>query len=78
MILTKINQRVFSFETKNNVVIKQHIINNILRIYYDFQDKDFVQWSLYAGNKKPGTSFKWSLVALYRWSLYREKFDLKT
>ena len=29
-------------------------------------------------NKKPGTSFKWSLVALYRWSLYREKFDLKT
>ena len=78
MILSKINQRVFSFETKNNVVIKQHIINNILRIYYDFQDKDFVQWSLYAGNKKPGTSFKWSLVALYRWSLYREKFDLKT
>ena len=37
-----------------------------------------MQWSLYAGNKKPGTSFKWSLVALYRWSLYREKFDLKT
>ena len=28
MILTKINQRVFSFETKNNVVIKQHIISN--------------------------------------------------
>ena len=28
---------------------------NILRIYYDFQDKDFVQWSLYADNKKPGT-----------------------
>ena len=78
MILSKINQRVFSFETKNNVVIKQHIINNILRIYYDFQDKDFVQWSLYAGNKKPGTSFKWLLVLLYRWSLYREKFDLKT
>ena len=37
-----------------------------------------MQWSLYAGNKKPGTSFKWSLVALYRWSLYREKIDLKT
>ena len=44
----------------------------------------FVQWSLYAGNKKPETSFKWSLVgvrnylvALYRWSLYRERFDLK-
>ena len=36
-----------------------------------------MQWSLYAGNKKPGTSFKWSLVALYRSSLYREKFDLK-
>ena len=49
-----------------------------MRIYYDIQDKDFVQWSLYAGNKKPGTSFKWSLVALNRWSLYREKFDLKT
>ena len=78
MILSKINQCVFSFETKNNVVIKQHIINNILRIYYDFQDKDFVQWSLYAGNKKRGTSFKWSLIALYRWLLCREKFDLKT
>ena len=37
-----------------------------------------MQWSLNAGNTKPGTSFKWSLVALYRWSLYREKFDLKT
>ena len=37
-----------------------------------------MQWSLYAINKKPGTSFKWSLVALYRWSLYRETFDLKT
>ena len=36
-----------------------------------------VQWSLYAGNKKSGTSFKWSLVALYRQLLYREKFDLK-
>ena len=36
-----------------------------------------MQWSLNAGNKKPGT-FKWSLVALYRWSLYREKFDQKT
>ena len=48
-----------------------------MRIYYDFQDKHFVQWS-YAGNKNPGTSFKWLLVALYRWSLYREQFDLKT
>ena len=37
-----------------------------------------MQWPLNAGNKKPGTSFKWSLIALYRWSLYREKFDLKT
>ena len=36
-----------------------------------------MQWSLYAGNKKPGTSFKWSLVTLYKWSLYRETFDLK-
>ena len=27
MILTKINQRVFSFETKNIFVIKQHINN---------------------------------------------------
>ena len=35
-------------------------------------------WSLYAGNKKPGTSLKWSLVAFYRWSLYRDKLDLKT
>ena len=77
MILTKINQRVFSFETKNNV-IKQHIISNFLRIDYDFLDKHFVQWSLYVSNKKPEISFKWSLVAFYRWSLYREKFDLKT
>ena len=37
-----------------------------------------MQWSLNAGNKKPGTSFKWSLVALCRWSLDREKFNLKT
>ena len=37
-----------------------------------------VQWSLYAGNKKPEISFKWSLVTLYRWSLYREKFDQKS
>ena len=29
MILTKINQRIFSFETKNYAVIKQHIIKNI-------------------------------------------------
>ena len=36
-----------------------------------------MQWSLNAGNNKPGTSFKWSLVALYMSSLYREKFDLK-
>ena len=36
-----------------------------------------MQWSLYAGNKKPGRLFKWFLVALYRWSLYREKFELK-
>ena len=28
MILTKINQRVFLFETKSNFVIKQLIINN--------------------------------------------------
>ena len=35
-----------------------------------------MQWSLNAVNKKPGTSFKWPLVALYRWSLYRKKFDL--
>ena len=28
MILTKINQRVFSFKTQNYVVIKQHVINN--------------------------------------------------
>ena len=48
-----------------------------MRIYYDFKDKHFVQWSLHAGNKKPGRPFKWLLVALYRWSLYREKFDLK-
>ena len=39
--------------------------------------KHFEQWSLLAGNKKPGTSFKWPLVVLYRWWLYREKFDLK-
>ena len=39
--------------------------------------KHFVQWALYVGNKKPGIQFKWSLVALYRWSLHREKFDLK-
>ena len=37
-----------------------------------------MQWSLYAGNKKPGTSFKWLLVTFCRCSLYREKFDLKT
>ena len=49
-----------------------------MRIYYDFQDKHFVKWSLYVGNKKPGTSFEWSFIALYRWSLYREKFDLTT
>ena len=86
MITTKINQHVFSFETKNNVGIfyykyYHHIINNfktkISREFIDFQDKHFVQWSLYAGNKKPGTSFKWLLVTLYRQSLYREKFDLK-
>ena len=51
---------------------------HIFRIYYDFQDKHFVQWSLYSGNEKPGTSFKWSLAVLYRWLLYREKPDLKT
>ena len=28
MIMTKINQHVFSLETKNNIGIKQHIINN--------------------------------------------------
>ena len=28
MILKKINQHVFSFETKGNVVIKQHIVND--------------------------------------------------
>ena len=28
MILKKINQRVFLFETKGNVVIKQHIVND--------------------------------------------------
>ena len=37
--------------------------------------------TLYSGRYmqviKSLTSFKWSLVALYRWSLYREKFDLK-
>ena len=34
---TKINQRVFSIETKNNVVIKQHIINNIkIKISWKF------------------------------------------
>ena len=37
-----------------------------------------MQWSLYAGNKKPGASFKWSLVTMYMWSLYKETFDLKT
>ena len=37
-----------------------------------------MQWSLYSGDKKPGTSFKWPLIALYRWLLYRERFDLKT
>ena len=31
MILTKINQHVFSFETKNYAVIKQHIVNNVKR-----------------------------------------------
>ena len=50
----------------------------MLRIDYDFLDKHFVQWSLYVSNKNPEISFKWSLVALYRWSLYREKFGLKT
>ena len=29
-----------------------------MRIYYDIQDEHFVEWSLYAGNKKPGRSFK--------------------
>ena len=37
-----------------------------------------MQWWLYAGHKKPEISFKWSLVVLYRWSLYREKFDQKS
>ena len=36
-----------------------------------------MQWSLYRGNKKSAT-FKWLLVILYRWLLYREKFYLKT
>ena len=45
---------------------------------YDVYDKHFVQWSLYAGSKKSGTSFKCSSLALYRWSLYIEKFDQKT
>ena len=40
--------------------------------------KLFMRWALYAVNKKPGIAFRWSLVALYRWSLNREKFDLKT
>ena len=40
--------------------------------------KHFEQWALYAGIKNPGKSSKWSLVAVYRWSLYREKFDLNT
>ena len=71
------------FRSKSNVVIKQHIINNfksesLWRIDYDFADKQFVQWLLYGGNKKPERSFKWLLVMLYRWLLYREKFGLKT
>ena len=37
-----------------------------------------MQWASYAVNKKPEISFKWSLVPLYRWSLYKENFDLKT
>ena len=33
-----------------------------MRISYDFYNKHFVQWLLYAGNKKPGTSLsgRWS------------------
>ena len=49
-----------------------------MRIDYDFLNKHFVQWSLYSSNKKPEISFKWSLVALHRRSLYREKVDIKT
>ena len=30
-----------------------------------------MQWSLYAGNRKLGASFKWSMITLYRWSLER-------
>ena len=37
MILSKINQHVFSFETKDNVVIKQHIMNNFkMKISWEF------------------------------------------
>ena len=37
MILTKINQRLFSLETKSYVVIKQHIINNFrTKIFSEF------------------------------------------
>ena len=37
-----------------------------------------MQWSLYAGNKKPGTSGKWSLVTLYRWSLADYIFNMSS
>ena len=64
-------------------MVKQHIINNFkTKISWEFlmtsRKKYFVQWALFASNKRPGISFRWSLVALYKWSLYREKFDLKT
>ena len=37
MILTRINQPVFSFETKGNVVIKGHIVNDFkTKISWEF------------------------------------------
>ena len=37
MILKKINQRVFSFQTKRSVVIKEHIVNDFkTKISWEF------------------------------------------
>ena len=68
---------------KNYVVMKQHIRNNFkAKISWEFI-MTFMISTLCSGRHMqvikthPGTSFKWSLVELDRWSLYRQKFDLK-
>ena len=72
MMLTKISQHVFLFETKNSFLIKQPIINNFkMKISGEFiMSFRISTLCKYAGKKKPGTSFKLLLVVLYRWSLY--------